>query len=154
MATKIKKRGRPPRNGAARPEHFMRAVMILHAYNEARARHEKHAAAITAAINFIRRVIPEMPVSATEVKRALAEFQPQHSPMALRVNHSVLHGEEAAKIQGRYAQLLELSGTKSPMEMGDQDQRRPLHHFTFGFHKHPNYPRHNAHSASTSNPAR
>jgi hypothetical protein len=149
MTSEIKKKGRPPKNGVATPERLQRSMMIIHAYQKARARGEKHSVAVREAVDFVRQLVPETPISETEVRRVLSEFQPQHSPIALKVACSILEGEEAAKIRNRFAQMLELSGTKSPMEMGDQDQRRCLCRFRFGFHKRPIYPRYNA---KTPNP--
>lgn len=148
-----KKRGRPSRNGVKEPWQFGRALMVIHAYSKARDGGQKHSAAIREAVDFVRQLDPEMPVSQTEVRRVLAEFRPQDSRVALRVDYSILEGEEAAKRRSfyaqMYAQMLEFAGTKSTTELIDENLRKPLKSFKFGFGKRPNYSRHNA---KTSNP--
>jgi hypothetical protein len=149
MHGSMKKRGRPPKNGVVEPERFARALMVIHAYSEARAGRQKHSSAIREAVDFVRQLDPEMPISETEVKRVLAEFLPQDSQVTLTVDYSILEGEEAARRRSFYAQMLEFAGIKSTTELADQNLRKPLKSFKFGFGKRPNYPRHNA---KTSNP--
>ena len=148
MANELKKRRRPRKNGVTKPEFLLRSISIIHAYQKARAIGGKHSAAVRDAIDFVRQLLPGMPISETAVRRTLSAFQPQHNPVSLRVDYSVLEGEEAVKIRSCNAQMLELMGTKNLTEMGDQDQRRPLHRFTLGIDKRPNYPRHNGKNAN------
>jgi hypothetical protein len=145
----MKKKGRPSKNGAVEPQSFLRALMVIDAYSKARAEGEKHSTAVTESIEFVRQLAPEMRISETEAKRVLAEFLPRNGQVALKVNFSILEGEEAARRRSLIAQIPELAGTKTPAVSTDQDLRRPLMIFKFGFGKRPSYPRHNA---TSSNP--
>jgi hypothetical protein len=149
MDPQMKKRGRPLKNGVTEPWRFVRALMVINAYTKARARGEKHSASIIEAVEFVRQLHPEMPISVTGAKRVLAEFLPQEGPIALRVDYSILEGEEAAKLRNFNAQRLRLVGTKCAMELTDRNTQRPLKRFRFGFGARPNYPRHNANSSRT-----
>jgi hypothetical protein len=144
MDGSTKKRGRPPKNGVVEAKRFGRALMIVHAYSKARDGGQKRSAAVREAVDFVRQHDPEMRISETEVKRVLAEFVPQGSQVALMVDYSVLEGDEAAERRSFHAQMLESAGNKSLLELTDQDLRKPLKTFKFGFGKRPNYPRHNA----------
>jgi hypothetical protein len=139
----MKKRGRPPKYGVVKPERFKRALKIIHAHSKAREGGQKHSAAVREAVEFVRQLDPEMPISETEVKRVLAEFQPQDGQVALKVDYSILEGEEAARRRSFLVQMLKFAGTNSTTELTDQNLRKPLKSFRFGFGKRPNYPRHN-----------
>ena len=140
----MKKRGQPRKHGVAGPEHLARAVMIMDFYSKASAGGLKHSAAVTETVALVRQVHPEMAISASEVKRVLAELRPQDSPVELRVHSSILEGEEAARRRAFFIQMAEFAGTKSRTELTDQDLRKPLRSFKLGFAKRTNYHRHNA----------
>jgi hypothetical protein len=79
MHRSLKKNGRPPKNGVVAPGRFLRALMVIHAFSKARAGGQKHSADVREAVEFVRQLDPEMPISETEVKRVLAEFLPRAS---------------------------------------------------------------------------
>jgi hypothetical protein len=145
----VKTIGRPPKNGVKALDYFLRALKVIHAHSKARAGGQKLSAATRETVEFLRQLDPDMPISETTVKRVLAEFRSQESQVALTVDYSILEGEEAARHRSFHAQMLEFAGIKSTTELTDQDMRKPLKVFKFGFGKRPNYPRHNA---KTSNP--
>jgi hypothetical protein len=145
----MNKKGRPPKNGVKEPEHFLRALKITHSYSKARAGGQKQSAAVREAVDYVRQRDPEMPVSETTVKRVLAEFLAQDSRDALKVEYLIREGEEAAERRSFLMQNSELGGTKSPAVPADQDLRRPLKSFKFGFAKRPRYPRHNGKSSKS-----
>jgi hypothetical protein len=140
----MKKIGRPPKNGVVEPERFLRALMVTFAYSNARAGGQKHSAAVREAVEFVRRLDPEMSISETEVKRVLAEFLPHDNKVALAVDYSILEGEEAARRRSFFARMREFAENKSSTELTDQNLRKPLRSFRFGFGERPNYQRHNA----------
>ncbi len=74
-----KKQGRPPKNGARSGWMLLRSMWAIFGYHAARAAGEKHEAALTEAVKFVKMLCPDMPISETEVKRALAEYQPEAS---------------------------------------------------------------------------
>ncbi len=143
MDCKKKKVGRPPKNGVKEPRQFSRALLVIDAYRKFRELGEKRIAAIRETVEAIRRSNPELPISETEVKRVLAEFQPQKCPTALRVEYSVLQGDEAAQKRRCMAEKLESAGIKRPVELKDDDLCKPLKRWRIGFSPRPTYPRHN-----------
>jgi hypothetical protein len=68
-------RGRPKKDGVKPGWTLFRRCVVLHAYNEARAKGNKHSAAITEAVSAVRSRVAGMKISETKVKRVLAEFQ-------------------------------------------------------------------------------
>ena len=149
MEGERKRRGRPQKDGVTEPWRFGRALEIVYAYRKARDAGEKHSAAVREAVAFVRQLDPEMRISETEVRRVVAEFLSQASQVALTADYLILEGEEAARRRRFFAEMLEFAGDKITTELTDQNLRKPLKSFTFGFGKRPNYPRHNA---KTSNP--
>lgn len=139
----MKKRGRPRKNGAKDPWSLARALMVIHAYDEARTGGIKHSAAVKEAADFVRWLCPGMPISETEVKRILAELRPAKGPAALLSSYEILEGEEAARARSRFAQMLALAG-QIPPDPPNQDPSRPLKRFSVSLGKRPNYPRYNA----------
>ena len=67
-------RGRPKKDGVKPGWMLFRSFMVLHAYDQARARGEKHSAAIAEAVSALRSRMPGMPISETEVRRVLQNF--------------------------------------------------------------------------------
>lgn len=70
------KRGRPRAGGKKPGWMLIRALVALEAFDQARRAGEKYFFAIEETVKAVRETIPEMPISGTEVKRVLAEFQP------------------------------------------------------------------------------
>lgn len=67
-------RGRPKLNGATK---LQRDLTVLWSYNESRRAGEKHASAVASVASEVRKQLPGVKVSETEVKRVLARFQPK-----------------------------------------------------------------------------
>jgi hypothetical protein len=147
MDSTMKKRGRPPKNGTTEPWRFGRALQVVHAYTKARNSGEKHSAAVKEAINFVRRLDPETPISESEVKRVLAELLPQNGPTAVLAEYSVLEGDEAAETRRYLEQLIGQAVANRPAVLDIQDRGRPLKKFTIKLVDRPKYPRHNAKSS-------
>lgn len=131
-------------NGAKEPEYLARALMIKEVYSRLRDAGLKHSAAVAETVIIVRQLNPGMRISEAEVRRVLAEFRLQGSLVELKVDYSILEGEEAAKRRHFFAQMAALAGSESTTELTDQNFRRPLKCFKFGFAKRTNYPRHNA----------
>jgi hypothetical protein len=81
----MNKRGRPKTN--AQPSWMLeRLTWVVYAYQGARLAGEKHIVAIQTAVECVRNEMPEVPISATEVKRILAQWCPTGGPTALSVS--------------------------------------------------------------------
>jgi hypothetical protein len=142
-----KKRGRPRKNGVKELKDFGRVLKVVFAHAKARREGLKRVSAIQEACEFVRQFDPDTRISKTGVKRILAEFVPQDSQIALKVDASVLEGDEAVGRRTRLAQMLKCAGDESgAMRLTGQNLRKPLKSFKFGFEKRPNYPRSNAKS--------
>ena len=81
----MEKRGRPRKNGEQPIWMLDRVTLVVYAYDQAREAGEKHMAAITEAVEFIRENRPWMKVSQTEVKRILANWRSKRRPVGLLV---------------------------------------------------------------------
>jgi hypothetical protein len=81
----MEKRGRPRKNGLQPISVLNRVTLVTYAYDQARGAGEKHMAAITEAVEFIRKNHPSMKVSETEVKRILANYRSKRRPVGLLV---------------------------------------------------------------------
>lgn len=119
------KRGRPAKNGMQPGWMMLRAMELLHAYDEARKAGEKHVAAVHSAVDAVRTKYPAMPVSATAVKRMLAEWRPK---------------------DGRNGILV----TKPNDIITLPDGRKARRTLIFGYGLRPNYPRVNAKTGGES----
>jgi hypothetical protein len=114
------KRGRPRKNGVKGGWVFSRAIHALYGYGTSRMADEKYSEALKAGVAEVRQTFPGMPISQTEVKRVLAEFQSKAQPLGLWV----------AKPESSHTMVVD-----------DIGWGRTL---AFGFGLPPNYPRHNA----------
>lgn len=139
------KRGRPNKNGAKPAWTLLRSVMALCAYDHARHMGEKHSAAIAEAVSALRSQLPEMPISATEVRRVLSEFRSRDSVQALIFTEGILAGPEA----DAQFEILEWAAEKShgkwnvPHLFHDKSEPRRLRTFAIQIGQRPRYPRHN-----------
>jgi hypothetical protein len=70
--------GRPSKDGYQPIWMCGRSVLALYAYDESRKKGAKHIIAIQDAVDYVRRVRPDMPISETEVKRVLARWRAPH----------------------------------------------------------------------------
>jgi hypothetical protein len=81
----MNKRGRPKQGRIKAAYVLERVVLTLYAYGRARKRGEKHSAAISEAVKYIRHTAPAMRISKTEAKRIVAIWRPQRSASCLVV---------------------------------------------------------------------
>jgi hypothetical protein len=72
----------------------------LCAYDKARSRGEKYEQALKAAVEEVRQIFPEMPMSETEVKRVLAEFRTKELELTFLVSES----DNTVTLEGRKCQ--------------------------------------------------
>lgn len=95
MNSEKRARGRPKKNeDTIEFWRFVRAVMVMSAYDEARASGQKHSTAVTQAVAYVRQRFSEMPISETEVKRVLATFRPRNCQSSLQFNRVTLDDSE------------------------------------------------------------
>jgi hypothetical protein len=96
----MKQRGRPGKNGV-KPFWVLHRTMVgLCAYDKARSRGEKYEQALKAAVEEVRQIFPEMPMSETEMKRVLAEFRPKELELTFLVSES----DNTVTLEGRKCQ--------------------------------------------------
>lgn len=136
------KRGRPRKNGAKPGWMFGRALVILYEYDKARAK-QKYTAAIEAAISGVRAWWPEMRVSATEVKRVLAEFRSKQLRTTILRVYRELVGAEADEYLRRLTELEKLCGLPAQLRSAKSEPPR-VRILEIRMGPNPDYPRHNA----------
>ena len=90
----VAKRGRPKKDGLKPGWMLFRSFLVLNAYDQARARGDKHSAAIIEAVSAVRSRIPGMPISETEVRRVLADFQSRDSERSWIITEGIIEGPE------------------------------------------------------------
>lgn len=123
------KRGRPSKNGLQPCWMFHRVLLVLHAYNEGRSSPLKHSAAVREAVETVTKTYPSMPISETEVRRILAQFQPK----GVRVAFKVARPSVSEKTLPPGVCAL----------MGIPEGKKVKITFTFGYGPRPEYPRFN-----------
>lgn len=143
METTKRQRGRPRRAPDTFPFwQFMRAATAICGYDEARARGEKHSVAVVEATDFVKKLHPGMPISESEVKRALATWRPRGSSTILRFERSSPSEEDGSNyrwVREQIARLEEKRGLKLPV-LGNREITTKL---IVRVGERPNYPRHN-----------
>lgn len=141
-----KRLGRPRKDpealGALR---FLRSAMALAQYNESRKSGMKHSSAIAAAVAFVRERCPDLPISESEVRRALATFQPRIGRWVFTFHKSTLSDADIEKHRWIQEQIANLNGKKGlsfdlPKFEGSPRSREV---FTMSIAERPVYPRHN-----------
>jgi hypothetical protein len=146
MKTATRPRGRPQKE-ESREEfwRFVRTGIIISEYDEARKGSQKHGAAVTQAVEYLKQHQPEMPVSETVVKRTLATFRSRNSPVTLRFKRSAVGKNKLA----RFRSMLKQAGDRQS-EIGlsvpspaIQNLPTNLTAYTFGYSKRPDFLRHN-----------
>ena len=146
MKTRKRPRGRPKKD----PDElkfcrFVRAGLITCAFDEAREGGDKHSAAITHAVEYVRQHHPDMPISETEVKRTLATYRPKDSRTILQFKRSRCDDEKLARLQGMLEQVAnvqaEINSPAPPPSI--KNLPRNLKTVTFGYVERPLYPHHN-----------
>jgi hypothetical protein len=118
---------------------FHRSMIALHRYNEARRAGEKHSAAVLEAVSAVQHDLPGIPISQTEVRRALAQLQPKASPFAYLIS----------KLPNAPFPLSQLP-TAVCQQWGLPATAKMAHCFTFGIGRHPKYQRVNSKPAKTT----
>lgn len=73
----MKRRGRPKTDGVKPGWMAFRAFHALWAFEEARRLGAKYESALDQAVALVKADFPEMPMSISEVKRCLADLQPE-----------------------------------------------------------------------------
>jgi hypothetical protein len=142
-------RGRPKKDGVKPGWTLFRTFLVLHAYNEARAKGNKHYAAIDGAVSAVRSQAPEMPISATEVKRVLARFQSKDSKLSWITTDGIAQGPELDILFDNHKWLAEIAekfpGILNESSLpGDEFKPRRLRILTIQIGPRPRYPRNNA----------
>jgi len=142
------KRGRPNKNGAKPGWMLFRSFMVLHAYDQARGRGEKRSVAITEAVATVRSLVPEMPISGTEVKRVLAEFRSKDFERALIFKKDIAPRAEADDWFEKLEWTVKESRGKWEVPSFSHDESKPRRLRAFTIYKVPLpvYPRHNSRS--------
>jgi hypothetical protein len=146
MKAKKKLRGRPKKNsGELEFRRFVRAGLIMCAFDEAREGGDKHSAAVTHAVAYVRQHHPEMPVSESEVKRTLATYRPIESRTILKFKRSKIDDERLAPLRHMFEQVATVQDEKhlSARPFSFNDVPTSLSAIKFGFSERPLYPRHN-----------
>ena len=145
MKTQKRAPGRPKKEkGLIELWRFGRAGVVRFAYDEARRRGEKHSAAIICAVEYIRQHYPKMPISETEVRRVLANFQPKKSRTVLLFERATLGGEKLKK----FRIVAGVQGEKGPgVPSSIQNLPESITSYKFRFATRPQYPRHNKKTA-------
>jgi hypothetical protein len=82
----MSKPGRPTKNGLQEISMLLRVTMVVYAYRRARDAGEKHSVAIDEAVTYIRETAPRMRISATGVKRIVAQWLSKQRPTCLFVS--------------------------------------------------------------------
>jgi len=141
-----RQRGRPKKKADSMEAwQFVRAGIVMSAYDESREKDEKHRVAVTDAVDFFGRYWPQIPICATEVKRILSTFRPRGSGTILRFERSPLSEADIQRYRWMREQIAELEkekGATVPEPPADDETRR-REKFTIRFSKRPAYPRHN-----------
>jgi hypothetical protein len=141
-----KPRGRPRKiKDSVEPWQFGRLARVTSAYDEARARGEKHSVAVRCTVDTLRLCRPKMRISETGVKRILSTYRPRGSGTILLFERSVMSEGDIQKhrwIREQIAALREKEGiTLPPLPAYDETRRREK--FAIRFAARPDYPRHN-----------
>ena len=146
METKKRLPGRPKKKmGELEFWRFVRAGLIMCAFDKAREDGDKHSAAIAHAVEYVRQHHPEMPVSETEVKRTLATYRPLNRRTILRSKRSIFDDEKLARLHCMFEQVAKVQDEKnlSARPFSFNDVPTSLRAVKFRFSKRPLYPRHN-----------
>jgi hypothetical protein len=143
MENAKKGRGRPQREeGREEFWRFVRAGLIISAYDEARESSEKHSAAITQAVEYIKQHQPEMPVSETVVKRTLATFRSRDSRTTLRFRRYTVGKKKLARLRSILEQAHDMQ-RQMGLSVPPPSIPKSLTAYMFGYARRPRYSRHN-----------
>jgi hypothetical protein len=146
MQPKKKLRGRPKKKlGELEFWRFVRAGLVMCAFDEARESGHKHSSAITHAVEYVRQHHPEMPISETGVKRTLATYRPVVGRTILQFNRSIFDDEKLARLRCMLEQVAKVQSEKnlSAPQTSIKNLPTSLAAIKFGRFERPLYPRHN-----------
>jgi hypothetical protein len=141
-----RERGRPKKKGDSREAwQYVRAAMVMSAYDESREKGEKHSVAVKDAVDFLRRYSTEMRICETEVKCVLSTFRPRGSRTILRFERMSLSEADTQKHRWFREQIVALEKEKgiTVPDPPAYDGTRRREKFTIRFSERPVYPRHN-----------
>ena len=146
MKAKRKLQGRPKKQlGELASWRFVRAGLVMCAFDEACESGHKHSSAITHAVEYLRQRHPEMPISETVVKRTLAPYRPLNSRTPLRSKRSIFDDEKLARLRCMLEQVAKVQSEKnlSAPRTPIKNLPKSLTAIKFGYFERPLYPRHN-----------
>jgi hypothetical protein len=148
MQTGKRRPGRPRKEaGTMEFRHFVRAGIVMAAYDEARQNDQKHSVAVRLAVEFVKQNYPKLRISETAVRRILAQWRPKNSGMILRFERSIMTADEIAKyrsIRKQAAAFQQKEGLKVPVPSDIiNSPSKPRTKFLARFGERPNYPRSN-----------
>jgi hypothetical protein len=134
----MNRRGRPRKNGVQPGWMFYRTMIAFYRYNEARIAgpKHKHCDAIGEAVSAVQHDLPGIPISKTEVRRAVAQLQPKGAPSAYVVTKLSNAPYPAPQLPPSVC-----------LKWGLPTNTKMVHCFAFGIGKHPDHPRINARPA-------
>jgi len=146
MKAKKKLRRRPKKNpGELEFRRFVRAGLIMCTFDEAREGGDKHSAAITHVVEYVRKHHPGMPVSETEVKRTLATYRPKNIQTILQFKRSIADDGKLATLRCVREQVAKMRSERNlsgpPPSIKNLSEN--LTTIKFGYSQRPLYPRHN-----------
>lgn len=144
MKTAKRPRGRPKKDeGREKFWRFVRTGIIISAYDEARKGGQKHSAAVTHAVEYLKQHQPEMPVSETVVKRTLATFRSKNNQTTLQFKRSAVGKRKLARLRSMLKQAQDRQSEIGLPVPSIQNLPKSLTAYKFGYAKRPRYPRHN-----------
>jgi hypothetical protein len=143
MKTAKRPRGRPKKEeGREESWRFVRAGIIISAYDEARKSKQKHSAAVTQAVDYLKQHQPEMPVSETVVKRTLATFRSRDSRTTLRFKRYTVGKKKVARLRSILEQAHDMQ-RQMGLSVPPPTIPTSLTAYKFGYSKRPHYHRYN-----------
>ena len=124
MKAKKKLRRRPKKNpGELEFWRFVRAGLIMCTFDEAREGGDKHSAAITHVVEYVRKHHPGMPVSETEVKRTLATYRPKNIQTILQFKRSIADDGKLATLRCVREQVAKMRSERNSIGAATLDHR-------------------------------
>jgi hypothetical protein len=140
MKTAKRPRGRPKKEeGREEFWRFVRAGMIVSAYDEARESGQKHSIAVTQAVECLKQHQPEMPISETVVRRTLATFRSRDSQTTLRFKRSAVGKRQLARLRSMLKQAHDRQSEIGLPAPSIQNLPKNLTAYKFGYAKRPHY---------------
>jgi hypothetical protein len=136
------KRGRPRKNGAKHARILERSMVALHGYDQARRAGEKHSAAVTAGTEAVRKQLPKMPMSETEMRRVLAHHWGNKQGVILApLQDRVLDSAETERYILMQEHAQKMIAQWEGREWEPQPRPSEVRALCVGFAPRPQYPR-------------